>query len=211
MKNLRKIFVAALLLCVTGIVLNTSCKSDDDDSNTPPKNVLCEGNGKLAYFPLDSGNTWGYKYSIMGANQSISPLLVINGSETFLNKKYAKVDDIGDHGFYGDRIYLREDASNHNIYRYDPSSDQELLEVPASPTLNQSWSYINSSTREVTNLSASKVTPSCSYTGLLEITQTNSSGNSVQLFYYKKGLGIVYKTSPGLMPSEYKLLSGVIK
>lgn len=204
-----KILVAALMLCVFGVVY-TSCKSDDDSN--PPKNVLCDGNGELSYFPLDSGNTWGYQYLIMDVNQSqINPILVINGTITYLNKRYFILEDIHDQGFYGEETFLREDVASHNIYRFTTNTNQEYIEVPGSPTLNQSWTYVDNSTRKVTNLSASKVTPSCSYTGLLEITQTSSSGNYVELFYYKKGLGIVYKTSQGLMASQFKLKSGVIK
>ena len=204
-----KILVSALMLCVLGVVY-TSCKSDDD-SNTPPKNVLCDGNGMLSYFPLDSGNTWGYQNSISGVIQTqIHPSLKIIGTKIFLNKRYFFIYDLPDlGGMIGEDFYLREETTNHNIYRYN--SGEEYLEVPGSPTLNQSWTYVFNSTRKVTNLSASKVTPSCSYTGLLEITETSSSGNYVELFYYKKGLGIVYKTSTGLMGETFKLTSGVIK
>jgi hypothetical protein len=109
-----------------------------------------------------------------------------------------------------DEIYLREDADNHNIYFWSSSEGKDYLEVPANPQLNQTWESGTGFTKKVTNISASKKTTYCSYTGLLEITEYY--GTSVfAIFYYKKGLGLVYKIEKGFSTSTFELYSVTLK
>ena len=97
--------------------------------------------------------------------------------------------------------------SDNNDYK---SPNTEFLEVPGTPTLNQTWTSAYG-TRTVTNLNASKTTSSCTYTGLLEITEV--IGAKTTKFYYKKGLGLVYRidVSGTSFPGEYTLTSATLK
>lgn len=52
-----------LLIAVASLVIY-SCNKDKDDSDdntnntpTPVVNVLCDGNGEVSYYPLDSANS----------------------------------------------------------------------------------------------------------------------------------------------------------
>ncbi|MCP4180601.1 MAG: hypothetical protein GY756_22790 [bacterium] len=206
MKTKIKILSVALIFVVI-----TSCKKEDETPpSTPPPptpqtSIICDGNGKNTYYPLDSANTWNYKYSIMGASQSIAPSLYVQRFSNYGGKTYARIVDLS--GWFGDRL-LREDPVTHNIYYYSGNDNVEYLKVPSSPTLDQTWSIYNG-TAEVTNLSASLTTSSCSYTGLLEITETAST--VINLYYYKKGLGLVAILSPGFPSTETKLSSVSIK
>lgn len=209
--NTKKIVT---LLCVIAIGSFSSCKkktSDPDPAVTTPVitpvNQLCDGNSGTSYYPLDSTDAWGYGYKISGVSQSIHPSLKVTGHQIYNSKKYALVKDASGYVFDD---YLREDAVTHDIYRYDSNNNTEFLEIPSVPTLNQSWTYFGG-TRTVTNLSASKATSGCSYTGLLEITQVNSGATLTTKYYYKKGLGKVYSVEVGSFPAEYTLTSTSLK
>ncbi|MES2764090.1 MAG: hypothetical protein V4677_17875 [Bacteroidota bacterium] len=201
------------LLCVIAIGSFSSCKKKSNDpepeTETPvaPVNKLCDGNGGTSFYPLDSANAWGYGYKISGMNQSVSPSLKVTGFQMYSSKKYALIEDASNFMF---DFYLREDATNHNIYRYNTSNSTEYLEVPASPVINQSWS-VGGNSRKVTNLSASINTSSCSYSGLLEISVLNSSSVVIDKQYYKKGLGMVYSLEVGSFAGELSLKSTTLK
>lgn len=196
MKNLNYLLLAAFCF----VFLIDGCKKKDDKDETPtPVNYLCDGNGEISYIPLDSANNWTYSFKMGGVSQSVHPSISVTGHVTYGGKVYAKLEDAT--SYYGVRYY-REDAS-HNIYTY---SSAEYLEVPASPTLNQSWTGSDSYTRTVTNLSASISTSSCSYTGLLEISEY--SGTTLKgKYYYKKGLGLMYSEVVSFFTNTFTLTS----
>ena len=144
-------------------------------------------------------------YKISGITQSPHPSPKVIGHVTYGSVKYAHIYDSA---LFSD-VYMRENTANHNIYFYNDNNGNEYLAIPGSPTLNQSWTSAFG-TRTVTNLSASKSTSGCSYSGLLEITEV-ASGTTTK-YYYKKGLGMVYKVQSGTsFPDEYTLTSVSLK
>lgn len=204
--------IAISLLSITYFV--SSCKKKESSPTVeetpivvPPVNKLCDGNGSNLYYPIDSANSWTYKYKISGVTQSISPNPKVIGHITYLSKKYSKIKDAIS---FSSEFYLRTEITNNNVYRYDSGTSSEFLEIPGAPILNQTWtSYSGTST--VTNLSASITTSACSYTGLLEISVVSSI--STIKYYYKKGLGLVYSIESGSTwgNDEYSLTSTILK
>lgn len=197
MKKLKQL---SLLLIVACSMLIPSCKkkSNDPELVTPPPivaNTLCDGNNSTSFYPMVLNNTWGYTYKIYTQQQTVHPSLKVTGTTTHNLKNYFEITDQNSVMFSNPREY-REDATTHNIYFYDNSWAMEYLNIPASPTLNQSWAYTNNTTRKVTNLSASLSTGSCSYTGLLEISIYNNSNVLQEVDYYKKGIGMVGSKMP---------------
>lgn len=199
------------LLCIITIGSFSSCKkksSDPEpDATTPviPVNQLCDGAGGTNYFPLDSTDAWIYLLKYSGVTQNPKPSPKVIGHVTYGSFKYAHMYDLV---FQTDHYY-RENTSTHNIYCYKPSNSTDYLEVPGTPTLNQTWTSAYG-TRTVTNLNASKTTSSCTYSGLLEITEV--VGSVTTKFYYKMGLGMVYKIDvSGSFPGEYTLTSATLK
>jgi len=184
------------------IVIIESCENNTDK----PVNPLCDGNSKNTFYPLDSANNWKYDWSssqVKGAN------IMVTGYYIFYDKTFSVLKDLSESMFL-DELYLREDPNDHNIYIYNSSKGKEYLYVPANPQLNQTWETVTGFSKKVTNISASKKTTYCSYTGLLEITEYY--GTTVwAIYYYKKGLGLVYKTEKGFATSTFELYSVTLK
>lgn len=204
----------AILCSVVVITGLSSCKkktSTPTEDTTPvvvtPVNKICTGNGTTSYFPLDSLNTWGFSYTISGMAQSSSPLYKVVGTILYNAKKYSNIDDIGS---FNQSMYLREDIVSHDIYEYNSSNGQEYLYIPVNPVLNQTWP-IQYGSRKITNLSATKTTSSCTYTGLLEISDLDVNGVAYKLNYFKKGIGMVNTTETGSFPGVYNLKSVTLK
>jgi len=171
----------------------TNCKKDDkddDDDNSSTATVLCDGKGGSTWLRLDSTNSWTYDYSAAGIN--IQPVTLLAGTTTIEDGLTYRVvtDEDGGYMLFTD-YYYREDATTHDIYRYYDLYDEEYLEIPGSPTLDQSWPTFINYSRKVTGVDASVSTGSCNYTGLLEITEFNGNMEAINIFYYKKGLGLV--------------------
>lgn len=188
----------------------TDCKkSNDDDEDEPtPVNQLCDGKGGSTWMPSDSTNTWSYEFTIAGMHQS-SPTLVAGSTSTHDSKTYRRITDSSNLMFLDD-YEIREDAS-HNMYRYYDFDGSEYLEVPGSPTLNQSWPLYSGRSRKVTDLNASLTTDGCNYTGLLKIAVLDNNQNPVQYEYFKKGLGLVKSEQPGTFGNVYELTSVSLK
>ncbi|MCX6292207.1 MAG: hypothetical protein NT126_10650 [Bacteroidetes bacterium] len=178
------------LLAVTFLIVSVSgfgCKKSSKDTVAPtpppaPVSIICDGNGSGTYYPLVLNNTWHYTD---GSINSFSN--TVTGQATYGSYTYFKVDNT-----LGGTVYLRK-AANGDIMIYNSSTSSELLFIPASPVNNQSWAFTMNfaATRKVINTSASLTTPSCSYTGCLEI-QNLDAGNVVQsTFYFKKGIGMI--------------------
>ncbi len=203
--------IAALLL-VVAIGSFSSCKKKSSDPEPEPEvvtpvNQLCDGTSGASYMPLDSTDNWNYTYKIGGQTQTTHPSPKVVGHQTYGSVRYAHIADVS---FFGDSYY-RENTTTHNIYVYDTNNNTEYLEIPGSPTLNQNWSNAYS-TRTVTNLSASKSTSGCNYTGLLEITEvTTGTSPTTTKYYYKKGLGLVYSVGSGSFADEWTLTSVTLK
>jgi hypothetical protein len=191
---MKKLLFVAVSLVAAAFILVPSCKKKDDNSSststptTPTTSTICDGNGKTTYFPLDSTDSWTFSCSFMGQNEGSATVTVI-GHNTYSGVNYAELNDPS-HLLYTSDNYYREDATTHNIYWYDTYGFAEYLLIPASPTLNQTWTASSSTTKTVLSLSATYTTSSCSYTGLLEIGEY-SSGTLKYTYYYKKGLGEV--------------------
>jgi hypothetical protein len=197
----------SILLIALSVLILSSCKKDSNDATpaTPAVNKLCDGNGGSSWMPLDSTDSWTYHFTIGGIAQN-SPTVVVTGHQTRGGKLYAVTHD-DSNLFQFDDKYLREDAS-HNLYYFDTNDNTEYLEVPGSPTMNQSWAYGSGGhTRKVTSLTGAIATTGCNYTGLLEISDLSSSGVVQNKFYYKKGLGLVYSTSTSFIMTVLSLES----
>lgn len=202
----------SVLLCAALLGVLVSCKKKSSDPEPEPEtetpvNQLCDGNGGASYMPLDSTDSWTYTYKIGGITQSTHPSPKVMGHQTYGGVKYAYIHDSP---AFGDSYY-RENVTTHDIYEYDTNSSNEYLAIPGSPTLNQTWNNAYA-TRKVTNLSASKSTASCTYSGLLEITETTTgSSPTTTKYYYKKGLGLVYSIGSGSFASEWTLTGVSLK
>ena len=211
---MRRLLIMTILLFAI-VILITSCKKDDSNTTVvpPPTNsgsTLCDGNGKTTYFPLDSANSWTFIYTLNNVTQTVVPNLYVNGYVMHGGVKYVDIQDKAN-WLYASHLIIREDTTNQNIYRYNTINYKEYLEVPSSPTLNQSWAISSGAvTRKVTNLSATLTTSSCSYKSLLQITEYNDT--IVQgIYYYKKGLGMVALIVLGTNSSDYKLSTVKLK
>lgn len=202
----------AVLLLVVALGSFSSCKKKSTDPDPEPEaaapvNQLCDGTGSASYMPLDSTNKWVYTYKIGGITQSPHPSPKVVGYTTYGTVKYAHIYDSA---LFSD-AYLRENTTTHNTYFYNDNNSTEYLEIPGSPTLNQTWTSAFG-TRTVTNLSATKSTGSCNYSGLLEITEvTSGSSPTTTKYYYKKGLGLVYKIGSGSFAAEWTITSTTLK
>ena len=167
-------------------------------------NMVCYGKGTNTYLPLDSLNAWNYDYKVNGVDQNDAPSPRVVGFVTINSLRYAKVKD---------RIltmYYRTEPATNDIYCYD-GWGTEYLEIPGNPVLNQTWATNTSTSRRVSNLSATITTSKCTYTGLLEISEMIGNATVTGLWYYKKGLGLVYAASPGGTPVKQSLISVDLK
>jgi hypothetical protein len=133
---------------------------------------------------LVQGNKWSYTSASSG-----NPILIVNGQNVLGGKNYVNISD-QTQKLYSVDIPLREDPVTGDIFSYNTSTDKEYLEVPGSPTIDQTWARAGTVTRKVTNLSASLTTSKCTYTGLLEVTVFDN-GVAGSKYYYKRGLGPV--------------------
>ena len=125
-----KKIVFICLIFTAGISIFICCKKSEDSSQ-PAQTVICDGNGSLSFFPLDSGNSWNYK----AAYTSTTPYVFVGESSVYNGKTYRMVKDA--HGMMMNETYMRIDAATKNVYSY--VSGTEYLEVPANPYLNQKW------------------------------------------------------------------------
>jgi len=189
----------------------TNCKKDDkdDDDDTPAASTLCDGKGGSSWLRLDSANSWTYTWAITGQSMPISPKLLLTETTEHAGKTYRTMVDESDGDMLNYDYEYREDASTHDLYQYYPCCDEEHLEVPGSPTLNQTWTTVADWSRKITSVSASVSTGSCNYTGLLEITEYDANMAVVNKYYYKKGLGLVKRITPSQIGEETFTLSAV--
>jgi len=205
---MKKLIFLLAGIAVT-VQLSNCKKSSDDDDDTPTVNQLCDGNGKDSWILLDSTNHWDYKFTIAGQNQT-SPTLTVGGTSVHGANTYRVISD-DSHLMYFDDYEVREDAATHNIYKYNDNNGNEYLEVPGSPTLNQTWALSSGYSRKITNLSASLSTAGCNYTGLLEMIELDGNSATVQTYYFKKGLGMVKKQGTGAFGNVYVLTAVSLK
>ncbi|CAN5846468.1 hypothetical protein BH11BAC7_BH11BAC7_25040 [soil metagenome] len=187
-----KFIMSATIVAVISIV---ACKKEEPEAPVTPVapvvNTLCAGNGGTTFFPLVAADNWNYSYVIANQSQSVHPSLTVGPTVTHNAVVYTSVNESSS-TMYGVALELRDNASNHDIYYYNTNNNTEYLYIPNTPTLNQSWTF-GSNTRKVTNASASVTTANCTYTGLIEISEFNSSNALLQKEYYKRGLGLVYR------------------
>lgn len=159
---------------------------------------LCEGKGSSSYMPLKDKNAWSY--DPVAGNGSYT--LTINGTKVYNSKTYFSID-----WYYGSvsysTLYYRTE-SNGDIYYYDDNSSTEYMYLPASPTVGQQWAH-GTGTFKVNSVNASKATSACAYTGLLEIYVYDSSNTQTDTYYFKKGVGEVYRMGVGSFSFPYQL------
>jgi hypothetical protein len=199
---MKKTLFTSILILIGTIVFIESCENDDNKAVNP----LCDGNSKNTFMPLDSANNWKYDYS---KSQTIGGNIRVIDHYIFNDKTYAVLKDQSDL-MYINEVYLREDADNHNIYSWSESKGMDYLLVPANPQLNQTWESATGFTKKVTNTAATKKTTYCTYTGILEITEYYGT-TEWAIYYYKKGLGLVYKIEKGFSTSTYELYFVTLK
>lgn len=209
MKPFSKVLFIALL--VTGVLHACEKKKTKVDprvfatTGSIPPDLVCYGKGTNTYLPLDSLNSWIYEYKLAGVDQNDAPAPHVVESAIFNSIKYVKVTD---------RIltfYYRTDPVNNNIYRYDTGDRIEYLTIPGNPVMNQTWPISMSSSYKVSNLSATIITSKCTYTGLLEISEMNGNSAVTGKLYYKKGLGLVFATTPDNSYVRQSLISVDLK
>jgi len=196
---MKKYLFVMLMIAGTIAVLQQSCKKDKDDDEDPtpvvPVNVICDGNGTTDYFPLALSNSWYYNGS--GSNDFTSS---ISTTEVHGGQTYFVVTST-----LGGTDYLRK-AANGDIIEYRSGSGTEVLLIPGSPTVNQSWAYTSLSvtTRKVISINATLTTDDCSYTGLLKIQEFDASEVGHAVYYYKKGVGMISTDQiwPGYIQSD---------
>jgi len=196
------------------VLFESSCKKDNTANNSINNTIICDGNGKNTFYPLESGNTWNYFF----VSEDVNGLLTFQVIDFIsLNAhKYAKIRISISSENIESFEYFREDSLTHDIYKYiNTNPVHEVLLVPANPYTGLTWSdSIDHSIYKVTNLSAAYTTPACSYIGLLEITSLQP-GNIVYKAYYKKGLGFIaqYDSTGLTLGYNYfcKLVSASIK
>ncbi len=190
-------YLIPTLLIVSLVMVN--CKKKDEKK--PEVNVLCDGNGSSAVFPIQQRNVWRYSHK-KGKTMQIRDAMIVFGSEIKLNGKWYQTYYASEELMTGGEHYCRIDPSNGDIYHYSPGFT-EFMEIPGDPKMNQQWKYFFSK-RTVTNMNAWIQTADCVYSGLIVVTQTN--GTKVeQLRYYKKGLGLVYCVIPDAVESRFAL------
>jgi hypothetical protein len=185
-----------LLICLSIVVFIAGCKKKKSEEPAPttltPPNYICSGNGTNSYYPLTLSNSWTYSSKKDGVIQPETFTEKVKGYKTFGAYTYSvnvgRTDTTTS-------SYYREDAYYKDIYSYNTDTGTEYLLIPGTPVLNQSWPVKYGLTSKVTNLSATISTSSCTYTGLLEITDYNGSSVIMVKTYYKKGLGRVYTQS----------------
>ena len=205
---MKKIFIIAISLCL----FNSSCKKDVDvedvqgctdptatnyDSNATQDdgsctfyNPTCDGHPTINdLVPLIDGAVWTYK------QQSYNYTETINGTVTLGGETYYQIDLVAFNGGSTGVKYLRVD-SNGDVIERGNNTGNEVLYMPANPTIGQSWSGLNSTTWEVTSLNASVTCQTCSYTGCVQIT---SPGIFAINRYYKSGIGFVKSTDYSLV------------
>jgi hypothetical protein len=178
----KKLMTLILIVSACAILLPSCKKKKDEPTPEPEVNVLCDGNGSGTYYPLALNNKWSYTDG-SGANK--------------FNNSVSKTITYGSNTYYvisnslGGTQYLRQ-AANGDIMTYDTGTSSEVLYIPASPTVGQSWSYNLefAATRKVINVSA-PLSTSCTYTDCLLIQTFNSGGMVAHTYYYKKGIGML--------------------
>ncbi|HRG53827.1 MAG TPA: hypothetical protein PLL00_13405 [Bacteroidia bacterium] len=183
---MKKTVLSLISIAALSTVLISSCKKKDkeEDITEPEVNQVCDGNGSASYYPLAVGNSRVYAFTfgtVVDITMAVIDTKVIGG-KTY----YAQVTS----GFIGtDTSYYREDPTTHDVYEIDGT---ETLMVPGNPVVGQVLPSDAGTTSKVTNLNASYSTATCSYTGLLEVTDYDASTSKVvNTAYYKKGLGLV--------------------
>lgn len=196
-----------LIQIICGVALSAvlfcGCTKDEKDEPTPnlfpetTPNHLCDGKpGDFSYFPLALGNKWVYDYSPASFAQRdtfrINGVSLIAGKTYYNLYRYYAQDSLGITG----NIKLRMDATNKNIFQYNPVTLTDELLIPGNPTVGQSIGPDpNNPTvcvnRKVIAITEAQSTPYCNYTGLIFIERYNSGGTVIGYEYYKKGLGLI--------------------
>lgn len=188
---MKKIVLPVMML-VASTVMTVSCKKKKDDDYTPPvttPTLLCDGNGTSSYFPLSNGNKYVYGYKLKGnakwdKNYTITKDTIIGG------QTYKKLQNDSVKTIYE---LIRTDLANNNVYSYISALSKEVILVPGTPAIDQVIEVATpGNTAKVTSVSAAFKTASCSYSGLLEITEFDSKGKAIAVFQYKQGVGRVH-------------------
>ena len=213
-----------LLISLFVLLIVNSCSKDKKDDPTPTTQVtptctdgiqnqgetgvdcggpcppcttsLCLGNSSNDYFPLVMGNEWHYSYP-----GSPDFKLKISSTETVNNLTYMVMET--ESGPIVNARHYRI-ASNGDVMRL--LSSGEYVEVPANPTVNQTWNY-SSGELKVLSVTNTTTTDHCTYTDCLRLEYT-MNGTLISYYVYKKGVGLVQDgTSPFYHQLKYLQLN----
>lgn len=176
--------------CSDGIQNQSETGIDCGGPCTACATSLCLGNSTNNYFPLTNANFW----QLDDINPNDYERYTISGTAVYNSITYNKI--IGSSIIGSWNFYLRK-AANGDIYYYETTNSTEYLYIPASPTVNQSYPmYVSGvGSRKVISTNATVTSPSCTYTGCLQIQDYNDIGSPITTWYYKKGVGLVCENS----------------
>lgn len=154
--------------------------------------LLCDGNGENTFLPLKIGNYWKYKSELFSTTVNYNCIQM----DTIDDVAYFTIEGSDSFG-WDDKNYYRK-AANGDIYVLRDLNDQEVLFIPNNPVVGFGWDDTNSTdfSWKVVALDATYETTDCNYTGLLEIEEY-FSGTLADVYYYKKGLGLVNQLHVG--------------
>lgn len=197
MKN-RIIFFASTFILLQFF----SCKDKSImEPRKPVENILCNGTELVSYFPITDYFTG--KFKIINSIPQQTEKLEYAGDTTINLMDYKIISE----KLYIDTIligttqfkFYRTDTEG-NVLRYFLEYNEEYMYTPVQPILNEvvaEYAVIDGShIRKVIDTNASFATSACEYVGLLKIEEVVDMEDDepiVNIYYYKKGLGIIAK------------------
>jgi hypothetical protein len=184
-----------ILLACTLIFSECKKKKDPEPMSSPlPATIykdVCVGDGGTKYVPLAVGNYWTYIGTTQLGNLPVTTT-IIKDTVAFGNTYYVATTTSN----ILPKSYQRYNASGDLVgldsFALNKNSSHEAILIPQTPVLNASYTNAQGSSTVANTNVPSTPTPSCTYTGLLQMDVV-VNGTSLS-FYYKKGIGLVYLT-----------------
>ena len=154
---------------------------------------LCESTNSNMMVPFDVINKWVMEQASGQGTGTYKYTLI--GTEVLDSKTYYKINV--EQGFGSDYLeYYRVDVSG-DVFTRNEYDDEEYLYVSENKEVGYEWSRsIGGDSFKLISNNASIETPKCNYSGLIEIEHYHN-GSLSDKYYYKKGLGRVFKQSFG--------------
>lgn len=164
---------------------NSAATLDDGSCTyTIPSNPTCDGHDtNTDLFPLIQGTQW--RYDQVGTSQDY--YVEITGTTDINSVTYITADWSQFGGNITGTKKYRVDTNGDVYYR---SGANDYMEIPANPTVGQSWVDEYTVTHQVVDVNASLTTSTCSYSGCVKIL--NDYTNTPDTYtYYKAGIGMI--------------------